>query len=81
MATTITKTTNLIKINTDSNLERCYSLTSGYKFAPKTNAPEAVIFTIGGDSFDIICANGIFIDGEFYDTLAAVYPELITYLT
>jgi len=81
MAITITKTTNLIKIKTDSNLEKCYSLTSGYKFAPKTNAPEAIIFTIGGESFDIICANGINIDGEFYETLASAYPELITYLT
>jgi len=80
MATTIIKTTNLIKIKTGS-LEKCYSLTSGYKFAPKTNAPEAIIFTIGGESFDMICANGIIIDDEFYETLASAYPELITYLT
>lgn len=81
MATTITKTTNLIKIKTGTDLEKCYSLTIGYKFAPKGNSPEAIIFTIGGESFDIICANGISINSSSYTTLATAYPALITYLT
>jgi hypothetical protein len=87
MATTITKTTNLIKIKTGTDLERCYSLNSGYKFAPKHNvldttlATDAIIFTIGGESFDIICANGISINGSSYTTLALAYPALIAYLT
>jgi hypothetical protein len=87
MATTITKTTNLIKIKTGTDLEKCYSLTSGYKFAPKHNvldtslATDAVIFTIGGESFDMICANGITVGATNYTTLATVYPALITYLT
>jgi hypothetical protein len=87
MATTITKTTNLIKIKTDTSLEKCYSLTIGYKFAPRHNVldtalgNDAIIFTIGGESFDIICANGISINGSSYTTLALAYPALITYLT
>lgn len=81
MATTITKTTNLIKIKTSTDLEKCYSLNIGYKFAPKSNEPEAIIFTIGGESFDMICANGITISSTNYTTLATAYPALITYLT
>jgi len=84
MATTITKTTNLIKIKTSTDLERCYSLNSGYKFASKqsylTTDSDAIIFTIGGESFDIICANGISINGSSYTTLALAYPALIAYL-
>jgi hypothetical protein len=87
--TTITKTTNLIKIKTNntSSLEKCYSLTSGYKFAPKHSGSDtdlvtdAIIFTIGGESFDMICANGITIGATNYVTLATAYPALITYLT
>lgn len=85
--TTITKTTNLIKIKTGSNLEKCYSLTSGYKFAPKhstldTNLEtDAIIFTIGGESYDMICASGITVGATNYTTLATAYPALITYLT
>jgi hypothetical protein len=85
--TTITKTTNLIKIKTGSNLEKCYSLNGGYKFAPKHSvldtdlATDAIIFTIGGESFDMICTNGITISGTNYTTLATAYPALITYLT
>jgi len=81
MVTSITKTTNLITIKSDANLEKCYSLNIGYKFAPKSNSPEAIIFTIGGDTFDIICADGIFIGEDIYYTLAEAYPSLITYLT
>lgn len=88
-ATIITKTTNLIKIKTTngSGLEKCYSLTIGYKFAPKHNvmdtslATDAIIFTIGGESFDIVCANGITIGATDHLTLASAYPALITYLT
>lgn len=88
--TTITKTTNLIKIKTDSGssiLEKCYSLTSGYKFAPKHSvsdtdlATDAIIFTIGGESFDMICAGGITIGATNYTLLSTAYPALITYLT
>ena len=87
MATTITKTTNLIKIKTGTSLEKCYSLTSGYKFASKHNAldttleTDAIVFTIGNESFDMICANGITIGASTYTTLATAYPALITYLT
>lgn len=85
--TTITKTTNLIKIKTGSNLEKCYSLTSGYKFAPKHSvldtdlATDAIIFTIGGESFDMICAGGITVGATNYTLLSTAYPALITYLT
>lgn len=85
--TTITKTTNLIKTKTNSSLEKCYSLTSGYKFAPKHSvldtdlATDAIIFTIGGESFDMICAGGITVGATNYTTLATAYPALITYLT
>lgn len=84
MAATITKTTNLIKIKTGTNLEKCYSLNSGYKFAPKhglDTTTDAVIFTIGGESFDMLCSSGITVSGTTYTTLATVYPALITYLT
>lgn len=87
MATVITKTTNLIKIKTNTSLEKCYSLTIGYKFAPKHNvldtdlATDAIVFTIGGESFDMICANGITVGATNYTTLATAYPALITYLT
>jgi hypothetical protein len=88
MATTITKVTNLIKIKTGTtDLEKCYSLTNGYKFAPKHNvldtslATDAIIFTIGGESFDMICANGITVGATNYTTLALAYPALITYLS
>ena len=89
MITTITKTTNLIKIKTEtgSKLEKCYSLSIGYKFAPRHNVldtdleNDAIIFTIGGESFDIICANGISINETLYETLTTAYPALITYLT
>lgn len=85
--TTITKTTNLIKIKTGSGLEKCYSLTSGYKFASRHNAldtdlvNDAIVFTIGGESFDMMCSQGITISGVNYTTLATAYPALITYLT
>jgi hypothetical protein len=85
--TTITKTTNLIKIKTGSNLEKCYSLTSGYKFAPRHNVldtdlqNDAIIFTIGGESFDMMCTEGITVGATNYTTLATAYPALITYLT
>lgn len=83
--TTITKTTNLIKIKTGSDLEKCYSLTSGYKFAPKKSTldttTDAIIFTIGGESFDMICSGGITVGVTNYTTLATAYPALITYLT
>lgn len=99
MITNIVKTTNLIQIKTavdvvefQSTLAKCYSLNIGYKFAPKHNvldttlATDAIIFTIGGESFDIICANGIILgtvsEGSIvYDTLEDAYPALITYLT
>jgi len=83
--TTITKTTNLIKIKTGSELEKCYSLSSSYKFAPKKSAlsttTDAVIFTIAGESFDMLCSEGITVGATNYTTLATVYPALITYLT
>ena len=88
MATTITKDGNLIKIKTATlALEKCYSLTSGYKFAPRHNVldtaleNDAIIFTIGGESFDMMCANGITVGATNYTTLATAYPALITYLT
>lgn len=84
MATTITKTTNLIKIKTNSGLEKCYSLTSGYKFASKSSSNsdlDEIVFTIGGESFDMVCANGITVGATNYTTLATAYPALITYLT
>jgi hypothetical protein len=85
--TTITKTTNLIKIKTGSSLEKCYSLAGGYKFAPKhsvldtTLETDAIIFTIGGESFDMVCTSGITVGATNYTTLATAYPALITYLT
>jgi len=85
--TTITKTTNLIKIKTGSNLEKCYSLASGYKFAPKHSvldtdlATDAIIFTIGGESFDMICTSGITVGATNYTLLSTAYPALIAYLT
>lgn len=87
MATVITKTTNLIKIKTDTSLEKCYSLTIGYKFAPRHNVldtaleNDAIIFTIGGESFDMMCTKGITVGATNYTTLATAYPALITYLT
>ena len=99
MITNIVKTTNLITVNTGIDLEaivgtlpKCYSLNSGYKFAPKHSvldidlATDAIIFTIGGESFDIICANGVILGdvegiNTIYYTLAEAYPQLITYLT
>lgn len=90
MATTITKTTNLIKIKTGTGLEKCYSLNNGYKFAPKHNvldtslATDAIIFSIAGETFDIICTNGIILGDNLGTTLvllSTAYPALITYLT
>lgn len=98
MITNIVKTTNLITINTGEDVEviantlpKCYSLNSGYKFAPKHSvldtdlATDAIIFTIGGESFDIICANGIILGdvggiNTLYTTLEDAYPALIDYL-
>jgi hypothetical protein len=82
MATTIIKSSNglLLKIKTGSDLDKCYSLTSGFKFAPKSNSPEAIIFTIGGETFDMICANGITVNVTNYTTLANAHAALVSYL-
>jgi hypothetical protein len=42
---------------------------------------DAIIFTIGGESFDMICTSGITVGATNYTTLATAYPALITYLT
>jgi len=79
--TTITKSAGgLLQIKTGSNLEKCYSTNSGFKFTPKSNAPEAIIFTIGGETFDMICANGITISGTNHTTLTNAYAALINLL-
>lgn len=85
MATNITKSTNLIQIKTNSNLARCYSINSGYKFAPKqsylTTDSDSIVFTIGGESVDIVCANGITlgVSPTVYTTVDTVYPALILF--
>jgi len=99
MITNIIKRTNLIEIKTGRDgeelltaLGKCYFITFGYKFATKHNvldtdlATDAIVFTIGGESFDIICANGIILGSTsgaytIYTTLEEAYPALITYLT
>lgn len=86
MATNIFKSANLIQIKTDTNLSRCYSINSGYKFAPKqsylTTNSDSILFTIGGESVEIVCANGITLGAvaTVYTTITEAYPALISYL-
>jgi hypothetical protein len=77
MNITIAKTAaGHIKIKQDSNLDNFYSVYSPIKFLPTSTG---IIFTIGGDSYELIptTANSVTVTSTAYYTLSTLHAALI----